>query len=108
MHPRLNWLFCRTITWLHRAQWAVPKVSLDSSLSQLVPTAIDKATASKLACITHWWYVLVQFLRGLSRTEQVVHTQAYPSLSVIQSRAVLDRKLLKPEGKRSLLKANQG
>lgn len=51
---------------------------------------------------------MVQFLRGLSRTEQVVHTQAYPSLSVIQSRAVLGRKLLKPEGKRSLLKVNQG
>lgn len=37
---------------------------------------------------------------------QAVHAQAYPSLPVMQSRAVLGRRLLEPEGKRSLLKAS--
>lgn len=35
----------------------------------MAPIAIEKATASQPACLTHWWYVLVQFLRGLSRTD---------------------------------------
>lgn len=54
--------------WLHRTQWAVPKVSLDS----YIPAGthcLDKATVSQPACPTHCWYVLVQFLGGLSRTD---------------------------------------